>query len=67
VTCPYKIGDRVIFIPNNHADAWSWPSYERTRLKPGDIGTVTWIVKEEYVYLDDGRGGFHWECFRLAE
>jgi hypothetical protein len=37
------------------------------RLKPGDIGVVTRISQGQYLYLDDGRGGLHWECFKKAE
>jgi hypothetical protein len=33
-------------------------------LKPGDTGFITRIDKESYLYLDDDRGGFHWECFK---
>lgn len=27
-------------------------------------GTVTRIDQGVYLYLDDERGGFHWECFK---
>jgi hypothetical protein len=37
------------------------------RLKPGDIGIVTRVEQGAYLYLDDGRGGLHWECFKGAE
>jgi len=65
--CPFKIGDQVSFAPDEHATGWSWSSFERVRLKPGDNGIVTRISKEMYLYLDDERGGFHWECFKKAE
>ncbi len=61
---PFKIGDRVIFAPNEHTVGWSWSSFDRLRLKPGDSGIVTRIDKGMYLYLDDGRGGFHWESFK---
>ena len=65
--CPFKVGERVRFAPNAHADGWVWPSYDRLRLHPGDIGTITRIDKEQYLYLDDERGGLHWQCFERAE
>jgi tryptophan synthase beta chain len=65
-TNPFKIGDRVTFTPNAHTIGWSWSSFDRLRLKPGDTGIVTRIENEMYLYLDDDRGGFHWEGFKLA-
>jgi hypothetical protein len=63
---PFKIGDQVRFLPDEHAFGWSWPSIERARLKPEDAGVVTRIEQGVYLYLDDDRGGFHWECFESA-
>jgi len=60
----FKIGDRIVFAPNEHVIGWEWPTFERLRLRPGDAGVVTRIDRAEYLYLDDERGGFHWECFR---
>jgi hypothetical protein len=65
-TNPFKIGDRVVFSPSKHTIGWEWSSFDRVRLKPGDTGVVTRIEKENYLYLDDGRGGFHWESFKKA-
>ena len=61
---PFKIGDTVIFSPDEHTIGWSWPSFDRLSIHPGDIGVVTQITEGAYLYLDDGRGGFHWECFK---
>jgi hypothetical protein len=61
---PFKIGDKAIFSPDEHAIGWSWSSFDRLRIHPGDIGVVTQITEGAYLYLDDGRGGFHWECFK---
>jgi ATP-dependent exoDNAse (exonuclease V) alpha subunit len=63
---PFKLGDRVIFTPNERSIGWEWPTFDRVRLKPGDSGVVTRIDKGAYLYLDDERGGFHWECFKRA-
>jgi D-serine deaminase-like pyridoxal phosphate-dependent protein len=63
---PFKIGDRVRFAPNAHACGWTWSSFDRLRLEPGDTGIVTRIEKGCPV-LDDERGGMHWECFERAE
>ena len=61
---PFKIGDKVVFAPNEHTVGWSWPTFERIRLKPGDVGIITRIERENYIYLEDEKGGFHWECFK---
>lgn len=63
---PYNIGDRLVFSPDARTIGWIWPTFERVHLKPGDIGVVTRIRDGVYIYLDDGRGGFHWECFKRA-
>ena len=64
--CPFKVGDRVVFAPDQRVIGWSYPSFDRVRLHPGDSGVVTRIERGMYLYLDDGRGGFHWECFKEA-
>ena len=61
---PFKVGDRVAFRPDERAIGWTWSTFERVRLKPGDTGVITRIDENAYLYLDDGRGGFHWECFK---
>jgi ATP-dependent exoDNAse (exonuclease V) alpha subunit len=63
---PFKIGDRVKFVPDERTTGWSYATFVRVRLKPGDIGTVTRIAEGQYLYLDDSRGGFHWQCFTEA-
>jgi len=42
---PFKIGDQVVFVPDEHAVGWDWPTFDRVRLRPGDIGAVTRIEK----------------------
>jgi hypothetical protein len=64
---PFKIGERVAFVPNERVVGWSYPTFERLRLKPGDVGIITRIEEGAYIYLDDGRGGFHWECFKRPD
>jgi len=61
---PFKIGDRVEFVPDERTTGWSYVTFPRVRLKAGDTGTVTRIKKGQYLYLDDNRGGLHWQCFR---
>jgi hypothetical protein len=64
MTNPFKVGDFVRFDPDDNARGKSWPSFEQVRLQPGDIGLVTRVSQENYLYLDEDRGGFHWECFK---
>ena len=61
---PFKIGDKVVFTPDQHVIGWAWSSFDRLRLKPGDEGLVTRVEHSSYLFLDDERGGFHWECFQ---
>jgi hypothetical protein len=56
---------RVIFSPDERTVGWTWSSFDRLRIKPGDVGVVTKIV-EDALFIDDERGGFHWECFKAA-
>ncbi len=63
---PFHIGDFVMFVPDDRTVGSAWSSFDRLRLKPGDTGTVTRIDQDIYLYLDDDRGGFHWECFKKA-
>ena len=65
-TCPFKIGDRVRFAPNAHAYGWTWSSFDRMRLQPGDIGVVA-RIENGCLLLDDDRGGIQWECFERGE
>jgi hypothetical protein len=65
-TNPFNVGDRVTFAPDERTVGWAWSSFDRLRLQPGDTGTVTRIDQGVYLYLDDDRGGFHWECFTKA-
>jgi hypothetical protein len=54
-TNPFKIGDRVVFAPDERSMGWDWPIFGRVRLKPGDSGVITRIEKDVYLYLDDER------------
>jgi len=63
---PFKVGDRVIFAPDDHTVGWAWSSFDWLRMQPGGAGTVARIEDEEYLFLDGDRGGFHWECFKPA-
>jgi hypothetical protein len=63
---PFKIGDKVVFSPDARTVGWTWSSFDRLRIQPGDLGTVTKIVID-MLFIDDGRGGFSWECFRPAD
>jgi ATP-dependent exoDNAse (exonuclease V) alpha subunit len=62
---PFKIGDKVVFCPNEHAIGWAWSSFDRLRIHPGDVGVVTEIV-DDALFIDDARAGFSWECFKSA-
>jgi hypothetical protein len=65
--CPFKIGQRVSFTPDDRTVGWSYSGFDRVRLHPGDTGTITRISDGAYLWLDDERGGFHWQCFVIAD
>ena len=62
---PFQVGDIVQFDPSQRAIGWAWSHFDNARIHPGDIGTVTRIDDGKYIYVDDGRGGYHWETFKL--
>jgi hypothetical protein len=67
--CPFHVGDKVRFIPDDHTVGWTqhfWGT-PKIRLHPGDIGVVTRIENDRDVFLDDDRGGFHWNLYELVE
>jgi len=62
---PFKIGDKVVFSPTEHDIGWTWSSFDRLKIHPGDVGIVT-RIENGIIYIDDGRGGFYWETFKPA-
>jgi hypothetical protein len=58
--------DKVIFDPDARTIGWIWSGFDRLRIHPGDVGTVTKIV-DGIVFLNDERGGFAWHCFRAIK
>ena len=44
-----------------------WPTLDRIRLQPGDQGVVTRIEADDFVYIEDGKGGLHWQCIQKVE
>jgi hypothetical protein len=45
---PFKIGDKVIFAPDERAGGWQWlVLIARIKLKPGDVGIITQIARED--------------------
>jgi hypothetical protein len=63
---PFKIGDKVVFSPDARTIGWTYSSFNRLRIQPGDVGIVTKIVNDA-LFIDDGRGGFSWECFKRSD
>ena len=63
---PFKIGDRVVFDPDERTIGWTYSSFDRLRIHPGDVGIVTKIV-DDLIFIDDNRGGFAWDCFKRED
>jgi hypothetical protein len=70
---PFRLGDKVQFVPNERAQGWSW--FGPRTIQPNDIGVVSSVQDSDYLYIkrigeDPGSpevGGFHWQCFRRAD
>jgi len=62
---PFKIGDKVQFCPNERAQGWSW--FGPGTIQPNDIGVIARIEREDYIYIENDLGGFHWQCFRATD
>lgn len=62
--CPFKLGDRVKFVPGERTIGWHQHSFKRLGISIGYVGVVTRIEKGMYIYLDDDRGGFSWDNFK---
>jgi hypothetical protein len=60
---PFNVGDKVMFDPDQHTIGWSYSSFDRLRIHPGDVGVVTRIIGD-IILIDDERGGFSWHCFQ---
>lgn len=69
-TNPFKVGDKVRFVPNERAQGWSW--FGPGTIQLNDIGIVRRIKDQNYLYITQTNcaesssvevGGFHWECF----
>lgn len=63
---PFHVGDEVVFAPDERTTGWIYPSFDSMRIHPGDIGTVSKIVRDA-IYIDDNRGGISWQCFKKAD
>ncbi len=62
--CPYKVGDRVKFVPGERTIGWHQPKMESQGLHAGYVGTVTQVKDGIYIYLDGDKGGFPWTDFQ---
>jgi hypothetical protein len=68
---PFRVGERVQFVPDERAQGWSW--FGPGTIQPNDIGIVSRLQDRDYIFFKrDGLessevGGFHWECFRKAD
>ena len=60
---PFKIGDKVMFDSDARTIGWTGSSFDRLRIQPHNNGLVTKIV-DDMIFIDDGRGGFAWQCFK---
>lgn len=64
--CPYKVGDRVKFVPGERTIGWHQTTMERQGLQAGYVGIIREIKDDTYIYLDGEKGGFPWTDFQKA-
>jgi len=66
--CPFKLGDKVKFVPSERTKGWHQHSFERLGLKPGQVGQIEEIRENTYIYIDkEKKGGFPWTDFRKVD
>jgi hypothetical protein len=44
---PFKIGEKVAFVPDERTVGWTWSTFERIKLKPWDVGIITRIERDD--------------------
>jgi hypothetical protein len=62
--CPFNVGDRVVFAPDERTKGWQGEAFDRFGVHEGDKGVIARIEGGQYVWLENDRGGFHWQCFK---
>lgn len=54
--CPFKVGDKVIFDPDEHFYGWHVMSFDRLEIYPGKILTIEKIEREpkaDYILVEE--------------
>jgi len=65
--CPYKIGDKVRFIPSQHSKGWT-PHRDTWGLVDNEIYKILDIKDDVYLYvLHNQSNGWHWKDFEIIE
>lgn len=63
---PFKIGDRVVFAPDERTTGWYQHSFERWGMLPGDEGIVTRILGDKVEINNNPNTMLHWTQYRMA-
>jgi hypothetical protein len=64
--CPFNVGDMVKFSPSLRTQGL-YQDPDRFGLNVGEIAQVKEIRNDLYLYFEEGRGGFPWNEFVLAQ
>ena len=64
--CPFKVGDMVRFSPSPRTQGL-YQDLDRFDLKVGQIARIEEIRGGLYLHFKNGRGGFPWNEFVLAQ
>lgn len=64
-TCPFRVGDRVIFTPSERTRGL-YQDVDRFGVRPGEPYVIAEIRDGTYLYFENGSGGWPWNEFRAA-
>lgn len=62
---PFKVGDRVVFTPEERTIGWYQHSFERWAIYPGYEGDVTRIDTDQVELDTKTESAMHWSQFRF--
>ena len=65
-TNPYRVGDELVFVPDDRTRGWYQNAFDRWGVYPGYIGVVTRITESDVELENNAEAAMHWSQFRYA-
>jgi len=63
---PFRVGDQVVFTPDQRTVGWYQHSFERWGIYPGYVGRVTQVVNDKIELDGNPESTMYWSQFQLA-